>query len=300
MKIEQNKTAAAEATAKEPKIRIFELIDTQPSSYRLEGTDDVFLCAPAKRVLLSTSVEVDKEGNFVRLRYIKGCKHLEVEKQNELKIAPNLSTGADVIIAENGKVIIVEDADGKIMADYLSRIVLNESKAHLKQGVTPIYREVIKEIEAQKTIDNFFIERRAMDVINTLLIQDGKKTKFNEGKIDKLCLFFNLTGFESGAYKEKVEALIQYSKYDPEAFVNSIVDETSSVKATVLLAVSLNVANFVDGRFIIENGSKVICKVESKEREDQLAEVVEHLTKSESHEDLQTLILEIDLTRKGK
>lgn len=280
---------------KEPKMIIYEYVDQQNSTFMLQGSDGVFLCAPAKAIIPSTSIEVTDGGEHNRIRFIHACSYIEFDKQQENKIQPS-ALGADVISFEAGKLILLDRGPGKTMSEYLDRSVLSEDNKGKKDGVKPLYRKIIKEVEAQKSIDDFFTKKKLFDFLGTLLIQPTGKngvTKFKEEKIDYLCAMFNIIGFDHDAYKEKLEALIAVGSGDPDKFLEKIADELAAVDVTVKLAIQNGIANFDGLKFVFTEGPKLIVAVKSKKPEDKIKEVTEYLLSPDGFKDYQKLNLDI-------
>lgn len=279
------------------KVRIFELTDQQDSTYKLEGTEgsaSVFLRAPGKRVIPSTSIWVDpKTGAYVRIRYIAGCNILEVEKQEERKFKPNVTTGADTIEFLNGKLVVVETGDGKTLCEFLDRCSFNEGNPNRRPEATIIFRELKKEVEAQAAINDFFNQKKVFDAIGKLAIQEGGKTRYKTESIDYLCSLFGIAGIEADNYNEKLQALIEFGRVNPSRFLESIADEQASMKVLVLTAIESGVANFVGDKFTLTDGGRVIKIAKSKKQEDKVQEVTDHLMTTEAFNDYQQLVLAV-------
>lgn len=286
-------TTQTKTVVKEPKVRIFELTDQQNSTYKLEGSDDVYLRAPHRRIIPSTSIWVNpKNGEYTRIRYIKGVQEIEVDIQETKKRKPNLATGADAIVFEQGKLVVVEEGDGKTLCEYLTKCSLNESNPDRKQDATIIFREIVKEAEAAKAIEDFFNEKKIYDAIGKLAIEEGGKIRYKEESIDFLCSLFKVVGFEADAYREKLQALIAFGRVNPKQFLTSIADEQAQVKSLILSAIEAGIAAFQGDKFSFEGG-KVITTVKAKKTDDKIQEVANFLMTGEASLDMQQLTLAV-------
>jgi hypothetical protein len=287
MSKEQTKTSSV----KEPKVRVFELVDQQNSSYKLEGTEDVYLTSPLHRVIPSQSIYVDEAGKHHRIRFIKGCQTIFVDEQTKTGWEPS-KTGADAIVFTTGKLVATEEGDFIQMFEFLDKTTLNESPSsgQRKSGSTIIFREIIKEVEVKKELDNFFSQKAVYDALGTIAIPDGKGgIQYKKEKIDSLCTLFGLAGFEADAYAEKLQALIGFGLARPESFIHSIANTLAEKRVLVLGGLENGVLGWDKQSLMFMDGGKVLITAESKDKDQKIQEAVEYLLSAEGFTDLQQL-----------
>ena len=279
------------------KLVIFELVDKRETSYRRETDDGSLgdaLDSAGIRIIPSTSVEVKGNKEHVRLRYVKGCQYLELDKQEKNGIRPSI-LGADAILFRFGKLILVDEGDDKIEIDYLRRIVLNEKNNHLKPQADLIFKELNDDKEAELSLQEYFTIDKVREKLSLLTIQKGTSGghKYDEDQIDFYCKLFGLEGYESLDYGIKLKALYDYSTVEPKKFLEKIADERSVINILVKEAVSNRIAEFEENNFKFVDGM-LITKITSDDSNAQIDEVVDYLLKSSSSKILADIRYKVD------
>ncbi len=278
----------------QPKTRLYELLDTNESSYQLESSDGgnsgIFLAAPSQRVIMSTTVMVDKNTNeHTRIRYIKGCPFIELSIQNEKGYKPNLATGADIIVFVNGKLVIVEEGDGITLAKFIDNHAGNMSNENRRVDATPIFREVVKAKQLEKGLDEYFTEQKVIKSLGSIATKVGSSIQYDMEKLNYLCSLFKIVVENEDDPSEKLHAIITYGKQNPEKFISATADDLADVKAIINQGVHLGIVAFDEQNFIFTEGLKPILKLKKKLLEKQQEEVADYLNSKEGAADLEQI-----------
>lgn len=267
------------------KLVIFELVDKRETSFRREtsdGSQGDALDSAAQRIIPSTSVEVKNNGEHVRLRYVKGCQYLELDKQEKNGIKPSI-LGADTIAYQFGKLILVDAGDDKVKIDYLRRIVLNEKNSHLKSGIIPIFKELVEEKEAENSLEEYFTVDLVRAKLSELTSPLGKgKFKYDEDKIDFYCKILGLAGYEAMEYSIKLKALYDYSTLKPKEFLDKIADEKSITVVLVKEALSKGIVEFDLNAFKFVDGMLITKVADTEDNDEKIDQAVDFLLKGSS------------------
>lgn len=274
-----------EVSIPKPKMIIFELLEQQNSSFLKEGTDNDFLKAPSKRIVLNKGIEVQKSGNsanatvkHVRLRYIKGCSFLEVERQDKEGWKPSI-TGADTIEFEFGYLNLIDQGDDLVKAEFLRRVVFNEDHEGKIPGVQPLWREVKEEKKAEEAMKDFLIQSKIRDFVEQIASVKGDEVVYNQSLIDRYLLVAGVSADDFDSYAEKAVWLKDHAVAKGESFINTLALDHSAVVHKVKLCMKHGLISIFDKKatFSGDAGDKFICKIKTSASEDQVDELVKFL-----------------------
>lgn len=283
-----------ETIPQQPKTRLYELLDTNESSYQLESADGsnsgIFLAAPSQRVIMSTSVTVDKTTNaHTRIRYIKGCPFIDLMVQNEKGYKPNVATGADMIVFENGKLVVVEEGDGITLAKFIDSHAGNMTNENRRVDATPIFREIIKADQLEKGIDEYFTEQKVVKALGSIATKVGGSIQYDMEKLNYLCSLFKIVVEDENDPTEKLHAIITFGKQNPVKFLDATADDLADVKAIINQGIHLGIVAIDGANFIFTEGLKPIMKLKKKNVDKQLEEIAEYLNSKDGVADLEQI-----------
>lgn len=266
------------AVPEKPKLQMtFELTDSQPSSYVMDGPgiDDFdnldmtpVISFPSLRMIRRTSrvkyVIPAKDGRpatfgYKKIRYIKGCPTIDFDEQVKMGVQPNYLD--DLIKFSNGHLTSVREGDISLY-DYLMKCEYNVDAPNRPDDAIDIFKQldVIKDAKDEDDIAD--LKYRAGAILQELKIKNANGFSYKKELLEFYCSLFKMPKFESGFESEAWVALAQFADAQPAKFLNSLADSRSLTEAEVFMAVSTGVIIIDNVRAYFADGEGFIMAVD--------------------------------------
>lgn len=271
------KAAKAAPADKKPEILIIELVDRQASNFTLEGSEEqgapVSLDGPAARKVLAHSHMVTDEGDFIPIRYIKGCSTILVSEQEKAKFKPNPLN--DLLWITGCREIVVNREPDRAKFAYLKACLYNQDAPNRPEGYKPIFKEIKQQEIAKKDMAKMYLEADAIAAVRSLSTpKKGGGYDYDMPKINFLATLFEITGLEST--DEILYSLVMSAKADPELFLNTIASKTKEVKVEILHGKQNSVISFEGDKASIVATGHAFLNFSSDDENEKIDELIRY------------------------
>ena len=232
-------------------VAIFELIPASQNGANFVREDTIgtqnpiVLIHPKNRVIQNESVVKMKnvKGDaFVNVptRYIYNQDIILKKEQETNNIQPNPRT--DKINFINGLITVPKNGAFVGLYEFLKQHAQNLTNPERIESLQPIFRELKPAEDAHEANFNEFLSTEAIGYIKEMVTVNKDKTySYNEDRIDAICPLF---GVVADSYEQKVTALIQVAKADPQTFLVKAKTVEQTMEIEVSHGIKLGVIAF--------------------------------------------------------
>lgn len=270
----------------EPKVLILETLERRDSGYvnlDTKGTaHEERIDTASVRFVPNRGKMAKKDTNgrtiYVPIRYIKGSSEIEVSKQKELGITPNLPE-ADTIQIDKGVKIVKEEGD-LALYNYLSNVFYNVDAPHRSKNAKAIFRVVQVDKKSESLNEKSFLRADAVNYVAGLVLRTGKDSfRYQEAKIDNILEVMNVLGGDS--YSQKINALTRLAESDPAGFLQKVKTLENVVITEITHALELSVITFVGNNVEYVEDKKVVANLgDAKMKKDKQIEALSDLLRT--------------------
>lgn len=257
-------------------VLVIEIVNQQPSNFFLDGaqSDDADLpsviSAPNARKIKNTTkikyVDNDGKEKLKKLRYIKGCDEIEVDKQVAAGYAPNPSQ--DSIWVLNGKLTVVESGSDIGLYLFLKAHENNVSNPDRPDNAVDIFTEIDTSLDALKIESLFDEETKILKYLSTLKRDNGNFTEYNHDALEFLCSLFKLPAYDKNSPSEAWVDVAMFAKANPKKFFNGLANAKSMIESEVRQALEIGVISIDDTKAFFDDGKKTIIGFKSTQSTD--------------------------------
>lgn len=257
--------------------KTYELIDSKPSSYIMDGSgidmehldDTARICFPSMRLLRKTfrvKVKVDgKDGapdtyTYRIARYIKDCPTIWKDEQDERGLKPNPLT--DIIKFSYGRLTVAREGD-LCLYDIMEMHEGNAGAVNRPDDAEDIFKVLDSAMDSQEEESLIDQRARCTVILMDLKKKDAQGFQYNEDALQFFCSIFKLPAYDSGFGSEAWIALAKFADEFPDRFLNSIANLRSLVENDVYQAIQLGVILIDSARAFYKEGSVFVMSFES-------------------------------------
>lgn len=267
-------------------VLVIEIVNQQPSNYFLDGAasedsdlPSVISAPNARKIKNTTKIKYMDNGveKLKKLRYIKGCDEIEVDKQNAAGYVPNPSQDAIWIL--NGKLTVVESGTDVGLYRYLRAHENNVSNPDRPDNAVGIFHELDTNVDAMKIESLFDEEAKILKYLSTLKkeVKDGVM-EYNHDVLEFLCSLFKLPAYDKNAPSESWVNVAMFAKANPKKFFNGLANKKSLVEAEVRQSLEMGVVSIDDTRAFFDEGNKTIIGFKSTQSNDEkVVMLIDHM-----------------------
>jgi hypothetical protein len=280
------------------KIRTFvgELTDRRPSSYVLEGSLEsglpLHLDAPSLYRLPNKSIMI-VDGKRIPIQYIFNCDTIIAKEQKEQGIDPNpLHSG---IYFENGVLSVVGEGINESLYEYLKKCEWNESNPDRPKQAKTVFREVVKEKEAEESLQDIDELADSMVVLKGLRSKGTKGYEYDLERINALLALFNFQAGESP--QEKLQALVATAQSRPGYFMERVNSGLATTRVKVMQAREFGVIVFGDHLSEKSTGMNLF-KFRSKDGDKRIDEAVMYYLNPDNKDSFARLVIELEAAQR--